>query len=233
MESIFEVKHASQVLTDSCNKMIKTLEEREKKLNAREEALKVREEKLNNLVFRVREESAKEQVRLNVGGTIFMTTKETLCKFEDTYFSAMLKKGNWKPDQDGLYFIDRDPFFFSRILNGMRGGELNWCGLDAWGKKEMKKELDFFLLSDVFCPDPAFQWSADRIGPDLKVDEDRKVITAFGVEKLNRVGISEKVFNSSEELKDSFFLKILNTGRLGVNGNNRWMEVLLFLFLPF
>jgi hypothetical protein len=49
------------------------------------------------------------QITLNIGGKKFTTTKTTLLSVPDTYFHAMLSSGKWLPDEDGEYFIDRNP----------------------------------------------------------------------------------------------------------------------------
>jgi len=178
-------------------------------LGQREKALEEREARVNSLVARVKKDSkaAKEKVKLNVGGTLFVTTKETLCKFEDTYFSAMLGNDNWEPGEDGSYFIDRDPFYFSRILSGFRVGKVNYQGLDRRGKQEMERELDFFILSDIFQP---FDWSIKRIGPNLKVDRERRVLTAIGEASGDRIGILKKIFYSVEDLPDCISLQVFS-----------------------
>eukprot|EP01006_Ploeotia_vitrea_P045459 TRINITY_DN66943_c10_g1_i11.p2 TRINITY_DN66943_c10_g1~~TRINITY_DN66943_c10_g1_i11.p2 ORF type:complete len:115 (-),score=18.04 TRINITY_DN66943_c10_g1_i11:645-989(-) len=51
-----------------------------------------------------------KRVSLNVGGQHFETTEETLVKEKETFFWAMLRSGQWQPDDsDGRYFIDRSP----------------------------------------------------------------------------------------------------------------------------
>ncbi|RHY43672.1 hypothetical protein DYB26_012177 [Aphanomyces astaci] len=52
-------------------------------------------------------------IKLNVGGRIFAIPKETLLKFEGSYFHAMLSQNNWKPDldngiTDGTILISED-----------------------------------------------------------------------------------------------------------------------------
>jgi len=169
-------------------------------LKEKEEGLKNREIKLNSLVARVEKdgESAKEKVKLNVGGTYFITTKETLCKYPDTYFS--------------------------RILSALRTGRLNMIGVHDSDLTLLEEELDFYLLYDIFIPIP-FNFSSERIGIGLKVDERKRTLTAIKNKAIYRVGISEQVFTSVNQLPDSFSLKILNTGRTGIHGDNRYMKV--------
>ncbi|XP_060951479.1 BTB/POZ domain-containing protein KCTD2 [Limanda limanda] len=66
-------------------------------------------------------------VRLNVGGTYFITTKQTLCRDPKSFLSRLCQED---PDLDsdkdgtGAYLIDRDPTYFGPILNYLRHGKL-------------------------------------------------------------------------------------------------------------
>ena len=52
-------------------------------------------------------------VKLNVGGKIFKTSLETLCKDPRSMLAAMFSgRFELKPDEDGAYFIDRDGKLF-------------------------------------------------------------------------------------------------------------------------
>eukprot|EP01012_Entosiphon_sulcatum_P042739 TRINITY_DN5681_c0_g1_i1.p3 TRINITY_DN5681_c0_g1~~TRINITY_DN5681_c0_g1_i1.p3 ORF type:complete len:333 (-),score=71.22 TRINITY_DN5681_c0_g1_i1:2351-3349(-) len=65
---------------------------------------------------------AADQVRLNVGGKIFHTTKQTLLGNEPrTFFEALL---NLPPNEAGEYFIDRDAEWFPTILTYLRKGNI-------------------------------------------------------------------------------------------------------------
>ncbi|CAO4367724.1 unnamed protein product [Caenorhabditis nigoni] len=86
-----------------------------------------------------------EIVKLNVGGTIFQTTKSTLTKLNG-YFKTMLETR--KPiakDESGAIFIDRDPTYFRLILNFMRDGHVN---LQKYSEdvKEIEREAEYYLL---------------------------------------------------------------------------------------
>lgn len=68
-------------------------------------------------LFKVSTDS-QTKVKLNIGGSIFMTCIETLTLEKHNYFSALLSdQFNTKPHKDGEYFIDRDPKTFPYILN--------------------------------------------------------------------------------------------------------------------
>jgi hypothetical protein len=66
-------------------------------------------------------------VKLNVGGKIFLTTKQTLTKEPDSFLSRLVLEDPDLPtdkDEDGAYMIDRDPRYFSTILNYLRHGKV-------------------------------------------------------------------------------------------------------------
>lgn len=76
-----------------------------------------------------RAQAAKDKVKLCVGGACFVATRDTLISTPGTFFSHMLGSSNWQPEEDGTYFIDRDPVLFPRILHFLRSGNWNLGGL--------------------------------------------------------------------------------------------------------
>ncbi|ULU08587.1 hypothetical protein L3Y34_019650 [Caenorhabditis briggsae] len=64
-------------------------------------------------------------IKLNVGGSLFQTSKSTLTKF-DGFFKKMLRTEiPVAKDESGAIFIDRDPKHFRVILNFMRDGDVD------------------------------------------------------------------------------------------------------------
>ncbi|XP_038011218.1 BTB/POZ domain-containing protein KCTD17 isoform X3 [Motacilla alba alba] len=65
-------------------------------------------------------------VRLNVGGTIFLTTRQTLCREQKSFLCRLCQGEELQSDRDetGAYLIDRDPTYFGPILNFLRHGKL-------------------------------------------------------------------------------------------------------------
>lgn len=62
------------------------------------------------------------RIKLNIGGTCFLTTIQTLTRYPNTFFSriACPEDSLFKQDPDGAYFIDRDPTSFGYILTYLR-----------------------------------------------------------------------------------------------------------------
>uniref|UniRef100_A0A8B9PSA6 Potassium channel tetramerization domain containing 17 n=2 Tax=Apteryx TaxID=8821 RepID=A0A8B9PSA6_APTOW len=65
-------------------------------------------------------------VKLNVGGTVFLTTRQTLCREQKSFLCRLCQGEELQSDQDetGAYLIDRDPTYFGPILNFLRHGKL-------------------------------------------------------------------------------------------------------------
>ncbi|XP_054623965.1 BTB/POZ domain-containing protein KCTD5 isoform X4 [Dunckerocampus dactyliophorus] len=65
-------------------------------------------------------------VRLNVGGTVFLTTRQTLLKEQTSFLYRLCQQQDLHSDTDetGAYVIDRDPTYFGPILNYLRHGKL-------------------------------------------------------------------------------------------------------------
>ncbi|AWP17528.1 BTB/POZ domain-containing protein KCTD5 [Scophthalmus maximus] len=70
---------------------------------------------------------ASKWIRLNVGGTCFLTTRQTLCR-DPKSFLYRLSQADPELDSDkdetGAYLIDRDPTYFGPVLNYLRHGKL-------------------------------------------------------------------------------------------------------------
>ena len=56
-------------------------------------------------------------VKLNVGGEIFETTRETLTKFPDSRLAEMV---NSTKKEDDVLRLDLDPEYFPPVLNWLR-----------------------------------------------------------------------------------------------------------------
>ena len=94
-------------------------------------------------------------VKLNVGGTLFTTTKRTLLNIPGSYFHLSFAGGAMKvlPEQepDGSYFIDRNPVIFRDIINYMRTLDPTCIGNrhTRTGWINLRIEAEYFGLTDL------------------------------------------------------------------------------------
>ncbi|XP_077308377.1 BTB/POZ domain-containing protein KCTD17 isoform X1 [Lithobates pipiens] len=65
-------------------------------------------------------------VHLNVGGTVFLTTKQTLCQEPNSFLCRLCQESLLlsETDETGAFLIDRDPTYFGAILRYLRYGKL-------------------------------------------------------------------------------------------------------------
>ncbi len=74
----------------------------------------------------VEAEAMNDLIKLNVGGTLFTTTRLTLTKNPNSMLTQMfdqdLAMDAAKKDDTGAYFIDRSPDAFKVILEYLRTG---------------------------------------------------------------------------------------------------------------
>merc|ERR1712051_714862 len=95
-------------------------------------------------------ELRKEWVRLNVGGRVFTTSRATLTKDPQSFLARIALEdtelGSDK-DESGAFLIDRDPQYFSPILNFLRHGKVH---LDRNVMEEaVLEEAEFYNVADM------------------------------------------------------------------------------------
>lgn len=86
-------------------------------------------------------------IHLNVGGTRFATSRQTLTWVPDSFFTSMLSgRISTLKDEIGAIFIDRDPKLFSIILNFMRTKDIDLSDVDIG---TLRHEAEFYGISPL------------------------------------------------------------------------------------
>jgi len=100
----------------------------------------------NELEEKMKEEAEKSRskVILDIGGERFHTSRATLLKYENCYFSAMLLSDEFKPDSTGAYFIDRNPRYFAILLDYLRTNEIEELQSANSKGGKIQKEFQFY-----------------------------------------------------------------------------------------
>lgn len=88
-------------------------------------------------------------VQLNVGGTFFTTSLDTLTRRQDTMLASMFS-GKYPLDKDdsGRHFIDRDGALFNYILNFLRDGEVD-LPHDNHTLCRLRREARFYGITEL------------------------------------------------------------------------------------
>ncbi|GCC30852.1 hypothetical protein chiPu_0009306 [Chiloscyllium punctatum] len=91
--------------------------------------------------------AAGEIIQLNVGGTRFSTSRQTLMWIPDSFFSSLLSgRISTLRDETGAIFIDRDPTAFAPILNFLRTKELDLRGVNI---NVLRHEAEFYGITPL------------------------------------------------------------------------------------
>ncbi|KAI8847125.1 hypothetical protein BC829DRAFT_434120 [Chytridium lagenaria] len=101
----------------------------------------------------------KDIIKLNVGGTVFMTAPETLLWCPDSFLPRFLQRTFFVTcDENGAIFIDRDPLVFRCILTFLRSKNISLS--DGISMQMLKDEAEYFNLQ------PLLSWIAESNNSD-------------------------------------------------------------------
>lgn len=109
-------------------------------LSMTKDAEKVKTEILNHSNY--------ERVKLNIGGKKYETLVETLTS-EDNFFKNMLKLNLFNSQENGEYFVDRDPKWIPTILKYLRTSQLFISELSRDSIDELLQEVEFYQIQTM------------------------------------------------------------------------------------
>lgn len=130
-----------------------------------------------------------EILHLNVGGTRFSTSRQTLTWIPDSFFTSLLSgRISSLSDETGAIFIDRDPKLFSQVLNFLRTKEVLLKDVDL---AALRHEAEFYGITPLVrrlalcedldvasCGDVLFHGCFRPPAPPVSTAADKRLSTA-------------------------------------------------------
>ena len=111
--------------------------------------LKDLEIKRNSVITKIEQTITKcqDRVRINIRGTLFSASKETLMSIPDTYFYGLITNSDrFKPLDDDTYFIERNPLVFDRVFDYLRTGKIETRDLTSLSISILKGDFDYYCI---------------------------------------------------------------------------------------
>eukprot|EP01112_Ceratiomyxa_fruticulosa_P024259 TRINITY_DN979_c0_g1_i1.p1 TRINITY_DN979_c0_g1~~TRINITY_DN979_c0_g1_i1.p1 ORF type:complete len:328 (-),score=65.15 TRINITY_DN979_c0_g1_i1:230-1213(-) len=153
------------------------------------------------------------RIKLDVGGTLFTTSMETLTSFKGSFFDAMFSgRFPLKKEEDGAIFIDRNGKHFGYILDFMRGTPPS---LEHFSKREineLRTEAEYYQLTDLvhlISPPPPqpvmWRW---KEGPGYTVSNDGFTVTKTDVSDWSVTALVQQSIDVSQRGKHTWNVRI-------------------------
>eukprot|EP01114_Cavostelium_apophysatum_P013813 TRINITY_DN3434_c0_g1_i1.p1 TRINITY_DN3434_c0_g1~~TRINITY_DN3434_c0_g1_i1.p1 ORF type:complete len:326 (+),score=52.32 TRINITY_DN3434_c0_g1_i1:40-1017(+) len=112
-------------IRSQCERLQKRAEDELAEVESQKKSLEEEKRLFDETTKKLEKYHSSDKVKFNVGGTHFTTTVSTLELAEPSFFTSIVsKRHNLKPEEDGSIFIDRNPTYFSYILDYLRTGKL-------------------------------------------------------------------------------------------------------------
>jgi len=146
---------------------------------------------------------------------MFAISKDRLIEHPNTYFAGVFS-GNFGPESDGSYFIDRNPANFMRIMNFFRNGVFDYTGITESERSDLEADLDYY---GVQPPQPPLVNFADDHLNILKWNPTNR---SLNVQIIDNDTIATKVSGSgwdcavaADRIADKFKVQIVSRGPNG------------------
>ncbi|EQC32354.1 hypothetical protein SDRG_10101 [Saprolegnia diclina VS20] len=94
--------------------------------------------------------AAPKNIKLNIGGRIFETSKNNVIQHPTSFLYAMVTSDDWQPRaQDGACFIDANFKHFDRVMTYLRSGNMYLDGLCASEVSQLNFTLRTLLMEHL------------------------------------------------------------------------------------
>ncbi|ETV96970.1 hypothetical protein H310_09821 [Aphanomyces invadans] len=153
---------------------------------------------------------APDLIMLNVGGTTFETSKDTLLRVEGSYFHALLESGAWQPDSAAhAYFLDMNPTLFRRVVNFLHTGTmLPLGGLSNVERNELQAMMEYLKLPKWDAPTQQVRWSSTN----------KHVTVSNDFRTVEMTLVCSEFVTATEALTGTFQLRIDAVGSSNIFG---------------
>lgn len=154
-------------------------------------------------------------VFFNVGGRSFAIREELITKYPDTLLFALIKSKDSLKDNNGAFFIDRNPEMFSFILEYYRQDKIIYPTIMS--ESVFDRELDFYLIKTLGETDN----SKDIFGIIAKL---------YVYKRMKEIQEASKCpYNTlymSQELKDILAGIVVGSLYIGTMGNTHYFVLM-------
>ncbi|KAF0695571.1 Aste57867_13611 [Aphanomyces stellatus] len=172
------ISEATEAMKIKMEQSVATLIQATAQMETQAKEAETKQAEWQDLVTRVRATlaNAPHLITLDVSGTTFRASKETLLAVDGSYFHAMLGSGHWKPDAGNAYFLDLHGPTFDRVLIFLKTGKLWLDGLNKCDKAQLLASMEYLKLFGGDNP-PSLEWDALACSRYIKLDPSKKTAT--------------------------------------------------------
>lgn len=134
----------------SAASMCDFMDQERQKLQAEREALEEERKVWQANANKLQRCQLPNRIKLDVGGKVFAASLATLTSVKDSFFHSMFS-GRWplKPEDDGCFFIDRDPKAFPLILNFLRGKKIDVSRLSPEKLEALREDAEYYNIQGL------------------------------------------------------------------------------------
>jgi hypothetical protein len=150
-----EIKTREEALVEKEKQFQIACEQQRKEIENDEKVLEERIAQYNTMYQKLITVTPKKtsKINLRIGEAVFTTTIQNLTSDKESFFTGMFSEEFYHaPDDDGQYFIDRNPKYFSIILDHFRGYKVK-SQIDKLSNDEkemLRVEVDFYNVQSMF-----------------------------------------------------------------------------------